>query len=75
MSLSGRAELPGRLPVGPLLQDGEGGDGDDGERQQAAPSERAAAPRRLLLHWQKYPQPGIKYPSSASVVLWLAMPA
>lgn len=57
-SLSGRAGLPRRLPVGPLFQDGEGGDGDHGERQQAPPSERPAAPCRLLLYRQNCPQPG-----------------
>lgn len=56
--LSGWAGLPCGLPVGPLLQDRERGDGDHGERQQAPPSERAAASRRLLLHGQNDSEPG-----------------
>lgn len=50
--------MPCGLPVGSLFSGGEGGDGNHGECQQAAPSECATTSRCLLLHGQNNSQPG-----------------
>lgn len=67
--LSGRVGLPCGLPVGSLLQDRERGDGDYGERQQAASTECAATSRGLLLHRQNYSQPGEKKNTNQHVII------